>query len=167
MPQFDTTTFTSQIFWLLISWGILFVYLWKFLTPRMNKKLFEREESVKKILAEAQHLNDQAEKMVELYDQKISDAKQSQKVKLKKVVEFIHQSRMDLEARLQEETDLALKRLNLDLEAVEDQIYKDVAAKLEESIANLVEKKAYVKVEENHKISQLLEKEIKRIIAND
>lgn len=167
MPQFDSTTFVSQVFWLLISWGILFIYLWKFLIPRMNAKLAEREGNVKKILAEAQQLNEQAEKMAKLYDQKLYEAKHSQKEKLKKVIEFIQQSRVGLESNLQTEADIALKKLNAELLQVEHNLYKDISAKLENSIVQLIEKKLSVKVEGDSEIAQLLEKEIIKVTAND
>lgn len=167
MPQFDSTTFVSQVFWLLISWGILFIYLWKFLIPRMNAKLAEREGNVKKILAEAQQLNEQAEKMAKLYDQKLYEAKHSQKEKLKKVIEFIQQSRVGLESNLQTEADIALKKLSAELLQVEHNLYKDISAKLENSIVQLIEKKLSVKVEGDSEIAQLLEKEIIKVTAND
>lgn len=167
MPQFDTTTFASQIFWLLISWGIIFIYLWKFLIPRMNAKLFKREDKIKTILEEANHIADQAEKMIKLYDKKIAEVKYSQKEKLKKVIDFIQRSRVELEVALQKETDVALQKLTLELQQIEHKTYKDISTKLEDVIVPLIEKKAYVKIEENYKISQLLEKEIKKVTAND
>ncbi|MCP5322735.1 MAG: hypothetical protein H6492_01850 [Candidatus Paracaedibacteraceae bacterium] len=141
--------------------------MWKFLIPRMNAKLAEREGNVKKILAEAQQLNEQAEKMAKLYDQKLYEAKHSQKEKLKKVIEFIQQSRVGLESNLQTEADIALKKLSAELLQVEHNLYKDISAKLENSIVQLIEKKLSVKVEGDSEIAQLLEKEIIKVTAND
>ncbi len=35
-PPFDTATFPSQIFWLVVSFAVLFVVLWRIAGPRIN-----------------------------------------------------------------------------------------------------------------------------------
>ena len=42
MPQFDTSTFASQIFWLFICFGILFLFLQYVIVPKITKAISER-----------------------------------------------------------------------------------------------------------------------------
>ncbi len=67
MPQLDISTYSSQIFWLLVSWGVLFVYLWKFLVPRVSQKLADRDERVQSILNEVEKINSQIATSLEEY----------------------------------------------------------------------------------------------------
>ena len=62
MPQLDPEFWISQIFWLILTFGILFIVLSKFILPKISKSLAEKEindlkgkspEKIKKIAIEA------------------------------------------------------------------------------------------------------------------
>lgn len=42
MPQFDTSSFASQIFWLFLCFGILFLFLQYVIVPKIMKAINER-----------------------------------------------------------------------------------------------------------------------------
>ena len=46
MPQFDPSTFASQIFWLVIVFGALFWFMTKKAIPRMTQILETRAERI-------------------------------------------------------------------------------------------------------------------------
>ena len=39
-PPFDTTTFPSQLFWLALTFGLMFVVLWRVAGPRSPRTIF-------------------------------------------------------------------------------------------------------------------------------
>jgi len=45
-PPFDTTTFPSQIFWLIVTFGFLFVVLWRVAGPRINAAITLRRNTI-------------------------------------------------------------------------------------------------------------------------
>ena len=62
MPQFDTSTFVSQIFWLVVSFAVVFVFVWRIVLPRIAATLENRQRKIGDDLARAGELADQADK---------------------------------------------------------------------------------------------------------
>ena len=61
MPQLDPSTFGSQLFWLLVCFGALYLVLSFIVIPRIDKTLAARAETLEGNLAEAENLRVQAE----------------------------------------------------------------------------------------------------------
>ena len=60
-PPFDTTTFPSQIFWLVITFAFLFVVLWRVAGPRINGVITARRGAINSDIAAAQKARGDAE----------------------------------------------------------------------------------------------------------
>lgn len=60
-PPFDTTTFSSQLFWLVITFGCLFVVLWRVAGPRINAAITSRRGAINGAIAEASKARADAE----------------------------------------------------------------------------------------------------------
>ncbi|MEJ1969609.1 MAG: hypothetical protein WDN03_13395 [Rhizomicrobium sp.] len=60
-PPFKTETFPSQIFWLVITFGFLFVVLWRVAGPRIAGVITLRRNQINDDLAEAQKYRGDAE----------------------------------------------------------------------------------------------------------
>ncbi len=52
-PPFDTSTFSSQIFWLVITFGFLFTVLWRVAGPKINGVITHRRDTINGAIAEA------------------------------------------------------------------------------------------------------------------
>lgn len=63
MPQFDTTHYQSQIFWLISCFLILYIFVAKFFIPRIAEILKERLEITSGYLKKANSINDEALKI--------------------------------------------------------------------------------------------------------
>ncbi len=63
MPQFDTTHYQSQIFWLISCFLILYIFVAKFFIPRIAEILKERLEITSGYLKKASSINDEAVKI--------------------------------------------------------------------------------------------------------
>ena len=46
LPQMEVTTFPSQLFWLAITFGFLFVVLWRIVMPRLNYAIATRNQTI-------------------------------------------------------------------------------------------------------------------------
>ena len=57
MPQLNPASFSSQIFWLFISFSILFLIVHFFLLPRLKKVREHRDETINNYLSQTQNLN--------------------------------------------------------------------------------------------------------------
>lgn len=163
MPQLDVSTYTSQLFWLLISWGILFVFLWKVIVPRISGKLSKREEKIQALRAEAQHLDMQADNLILEYDQKLSEIKHMQKEKLQSVCNFIQKSKEDLEISLTKDTERLIEKYQISLESSTKELLQRLPESLESSLIALINQHLPTAMEDTDQIKQLLIKEIKKV----
>lgn len=59
-PPFDPWHFPSQIFWLVLLFGFLYIVLSRFILPKLGGVLEHRESTIAKDLDEAARMNDQA-----------------------------------------------------------------------------------------------------------
>ncbi len=75
MPQFDPTTFASQLFWLLVTFGLLFVIASRVLLPRIAGLLEARQERIDDDLDRAAALKDEAEAILATYNKTMADGK--------------------------------------------------------------------------------------------
>ncbi len=75
MPQFDFTTFPSQIFWLAVAFVILYLALDRFLIPRIGGVIEERNDRIADDLDIAARKKLEAEEALAAYDQNLARAR--------------------------------------------------------------------------------------------
>ncbi len=74
MPQFESSFFSSLIFWEVLSFGILFFALYKFAFPGILSVLEEREKKIKDSLDQAERHRAESERALKTYEAKLSAA---------------------------------------------------------------------------------------------
>ena len=74
-PPFKTETFPSQIFWLVICFGFLFVVLWRIAGPRINSAITTRRDKINGDIAEAQRHRGDAEAASAAYQTALAGAR--------------------------------------------------------------------------------------------
>jgi len=75
MPQLDPTTWFPQVFWLLITFGFLYLIVEKIVFPRLSDSIEQRNDHVSDNIDEANSIKDQAEKKYQEYLSLISNSK--------------------------------------------------------------------------------------------
>ncbi len=73
MPQFDSTFFSSQIFWTIVSFVILFVALDRFVLPRIARILRERTSLIEAEIEAAHREHEEMESLKTEYATKLSE----------------------------------------------------------------------------------------------
>jgi len=79
MPQLNPDYWVSQVFWVMLIFGTLYVILWKAILPKINQNLENRKSQILTDLDEAQELKNQSEKKISEYNMILSKAKQDAK----------------------------------------------------------------------------------------
>lgn len=74
MPQFDTSLFSSLLFWEIISFALLLFILAKFAFPAILKTLEDRERKIKDSLDQAERNRAEAEERLKEYESKLRAA---------------------------------------------------------------------------------------------
>ena len=117
MPQFDPTTFSSQIFWLIITFSTLYLIVWKFIIPKMNNILEKRESVIAHDLDRAKELQSEAEKILTDYEVAISNAFEKKAEEIKKATDNCEKEaeikNLELNKKLEENINNAEKRILL------------------------------------------------------
>ena len=67
-PPFDPTYFASQLFWLAISFAVLYFLLSRFVLPRIGGAIEERRDRIADDLDAAASMRDQANETVRAYE---------------------------------------------------------------------------------------------------
>ena len=79
MPQLNPDYWISQIFWVMLIFGTLYVILWRTILPKINENLENRKSQILIDLDEAQKFKDQSKKKISEYNIILSKAKQDAK----------------------------------------------------------------------------------------
>ncbi len=75
MPQFDPTTVSPQLIWLVITFIILYVLMAKVALPRIGHVLEERRHKIDQNLKKAESLKTDAEAAAAAYEAAMADAR--------------------------------------------------------------------------------------------
>ena len=87
MPQFDPSTFTPQLFWLAVTFAILFVAMWRHALPRLSGILEARQQRIGGDLEKAQALKAEAEQVAAEYEKALAEARDRAAAALKQAGE--------------------------------------------------------------------------------
>jgi F-type H+-transporting ATPase subunit b len=93
VPQLDVSTFSSQIFWLIICFTTLYLLLSRRALPRVSEILEARQDRIAADLDQAQRLRREAEAALSTYEKGIAKAQGE-----------AHASLAEVQSRLQAET---------------------------------------------------------------
>jgi F-type H+-transporting ATPase subunit b len=81
MPQFNPEWFASQLFWLAVTFIVLYLLMSRVALPRVAQILQERQEKVSDDLAKAERLKAEAQEIAESYEASLQEARsEAQKV---------------------------------------------------------------------------------------
>ena len=75
MPQLDPEFWISQIFWLTISFGFLFIFLSKFVLPRISENLENRKSQILENIEMAEKHREESEAKIKEYEKIIEDSR--------------------------------------------------------------------------------------------
>tara|TARA_B100000941_G_C28475196_1_gene538729 strand:- start:904 stop:1434 length:531 start_codon:yes stop_codon:yes gene_type:complete len=116
MPQLDTEFWISQIFWLLITFGLLFVTLSKFILPNISANLESRKSQILDNLEIADKQREESENKIKKFDKIIIESKNEAKNIIndakRKLIEDINKKKEALETEINTEIMNAEKEIS-------------------------------------------------------
>lgn len=74
-PPFDPTGFSSQLFWLVITFTFLYVVLSKLALPRIGEVLEERRDRIQRDFDKAAELREETEQAIASYEEALAAAR--------------------------------------------------------------------------------------------
>ena len=118
MPQLNPEFWVSQIFWLIITFGILYIVLSKFILPKISSNLELRKSQIQENIETAEKQREMSE------------------VKLKEYDEIILKSKLEAKNIFKNAREKIIKDINLKKETLDKQI-DDEISNAEEEIKTL------------------------------
>ena len=107
MPQLNPEFWISQIFWLIITFGILFIVLTKVVLPKISDNLETRKSQILENIETADKQKEESQKKIEEYEKIILDSKLKAKNYFnearEKILDDINKKRTALDKGLDEE----------------------------------------------------------------
>ena len=116
MPQLNPEFWISQIFWLIITFGILFIVLTKVILPKISDNLETRKSQILENIEIADRQKEESQKKIDEYEKIILDSKLKAKSYFnearEKILDDINKKRSALEKDLDEEISEVEKELS-------------------------------------------------------
>ena len=115
MPQLNPEFWVSQIFWLTLTFGILYIILSKFILPKLSANLELRKSHIQENIQVAEKQREDSEAKLKEYENIILksklEAKNIFKVKREKAIKDINSKKETLEKQIDEEIKKAEKEI--------------------------------------------------------
>ena len=106
MPQFDISTYTTQIFWLVVVFFSFWFVMDKVITPKIMETIEDRKRKYNDLILKAERVNKKAFEALNKYEEKITAAKKNASEEIKKneieLKEFIEKKEEEIEKNLEE-----------------------------------------------------------------
>ena len=118
MPQLNPEFWISQIFWLILTFGILYLVLSKLILPKISKNLELRKSQIQENIEAAEKQRESSESKIKEYD------------------EIILKSKLEAKNIFKEAREKVLKDINQKKEVLDKQINEEIK-KAEQEIAKL------------------------------
>ena len=131
MPQLNPEFWISQIFWLIITFGILFIVLTKVILPKISDNLETRKSQILENIETADKQKEESQKKIDEYEKIILDSKLKAKSYFnearEKILDDINKKKAELEKDLDEEI-IELERELTDLKNKSGEKINKIAA---------------------------------------
>jgi F-type H+-transporting ATPase subunit b len=117
VPQLQQhATFISQVFWLVVTFSILLIVMWRVALPRVSALLRERQERIDGDIERAQRLKAEAQTVLASYEQAMAEGRSKAQAALREAAERAAKEAADAQAaasaRLDSETKEAERRID-------------------------------------------------------
>ncbi len=144
MPQLDPNSYPSQIFWLAVSFAVLFIVMWKVALPRVGETLANRQQKLTGDIEKAEQLKQDAENVQADLDKSLADARASAQDIMQKTAQDIaaaQEKRLEaFNADMATQADEAEQRINVAREqalASVREVAGDVASSVVEKLSGV------------------------------
>ena len=144
MPQLEITTYPSQIFWLVVSFLILYLIMSRIIIPKISSVIKSRESEIKNNI----HISEQMYRDTKIINNEYEEIKKNIEEEARGIINYLKET---TNKKITKNTELLKKRLEQKLEKNEQEIINK-------------KKKA---LKEINKISLSLSEEILKKLSNE
>ncbi|ALE04083.1 F0F1 ATP synthase subunit B [Bartonella ancashensis] len=140
-PPFDLSYFCSHFFWLVLSFGLFYIFISRVIVPRIGGIIETRQGRIASDLDQAMRMKQEADSIVEMYEKKLTEArlqahlvtqkmsneiKEKSELERKEIRENLERSLVDAENRIAEMRDEAVQHID----SIAGEIVPEIVKKL-------------------------------------
>lgn len=144
VPQFDTSWYVGEVFWLLLTFGLLFLGMKYFIFPMIQDVFVERKQLVENDLSIASVVNERAEVLMKDYNAHILSAQEAKAEVINETYQDIQKFSAHVDAEHEEvfraqidETEKQMQKVQSDFVNEVDTLAVQVAEKLALKLENV------------------------------
>jgi F-type H+-transporting ATPase subunit b len=131
MPQLDPAYFASQVFWLIVTYVVMALILWRIALPRISATLESRQQRIDNDIARAEELAAEAEEVLAAYEAELAKARTGAQ-------EQLHQAAEAASAEAEKRNAALTEKLSGDADAAHKRI-EEARAAATANVADMVE----------------------------
>lgn len=138
-PPFDSSTYSSQLVWLAITFGLFYLFLQKVVMPRLGGIIEVRNSRITQDIDEAARLKGEADAAVAAYEQELADARAKAGAIGQKARD---EAKADAEAerkKVEADLDAKLSEAEARIALIKDTAMRDVGEIAEETATAIVQ----------------------------
>ena len=117
MPQLNPEFWVSQIFWLILTFGILYLVLSKFVLPKISENLETRKSQILENIETAEKQREESENKIKQFEKIILESKIEAK-------NYFNEKRQKILEDIGKKKDVLEKDIDSEINAAEDEINK-------------------------------------------
>jgi len=126
MPQFDVSTFPSQLFWLTVMFVVLMILLNKVALPRIESVIEARESKIAGDLKRASEAKAEAEAALADYEKSLAEARREAQEVIRAALDKLAADNAKREAKFNEGLDAQVAEAEARIAVARDQAMKSV-----------------------------------------
>lgn len=140
MPQLDPATFASQVFWLVVSFVVLALILWRIALPRISNTLENRQQRIDSDIARAEEIAAEADGVLSAYEEELAKARTNAQEELHKAAEAIMEEAEQHYAALTEKLAANADAANLRIDGARTEAIAGISGMVEDIARQAVER---------------------------
>ncbi|MDC1272914.1 F0F1 ATP synthase subunit B [Pelagibacteraceae bacterium] len=139
MPQLNPEFWFSQIFWLIITFGILYVVLSKLILPKISANLETRKSQILENIEAAEKKREESEQKIEEYEKIVRDSKNEAKNYFKQAREKVLKDIGVKKEALDKEIDEEVNKAEIEIKTFRDNASEKIKKIAEETSSDLLQ----------------------------
>lgn len=141
MPQLDPSSYSSQIFWLIITFGLLYLAIARVLLPEIGRVLRQRQDRIQSDIEQAEKLKDEAMKLKGDYESSLNQTRENARKVIDDALEYAADRAVERHRELDETLETKLSEANEKIAAAEKEAiatFTPIAAELSQQIVSKI-----------------------------
>lgn len=149
MPQLNVEMFSSQIFWLIVTFAFLYLLLSRSLLPRIHDVLENRQNKINHDIDRAEQLRNEAEDARETYERALKESRVKAQELITESCALMEKSATARHAELGKKLEQQLAEAEISITRVKDDALAKLAPVSKELTQQIVEKLTGQKLQES------------------